>query len=104
MHPDVVDEDFPGYVPDLNLYAGVWGWTKDGRLANLDANEKDKLWDHVIEEVDHGEALSGSVDGIHPANWPAGSLHGDASKGRFREPDTVIAIFQAKSAVTSNGG
>jgi len=50
-HPDVVAEDFPGYVPDLNPDEGVWGWTKYGRLANLAANDRDDLWDHVVEEL-----------------------------------------------------
>jgi transposase len=50
-HPDVVAEDFPGYVPDLNPDEGVWGWTKYGRRANLAANDKDELWDHVVEEL-----------------------------------------------------
>jgi transposase len=50
-HPGVVAEDFPGYVPDLNPDEGVWGWTKYGRLANLAADDKDELWDHVVEEL-----------------------------------------------------
>ena len=50
-HPDVVAEDVPGYVPDLNPDEGVWGWTKYGRLANLAANDKDELWDWVVEEL-----------------------------------------------------
>jgi transposase len=50
-HPGVVCEDFPGYVPDLNPDEGVWGWTKYGRLANLAANDKDELWDWVVEEL-----------------------------------------------------
>jgi transposase len=50
-HPDVVAEDFPGYVPDLNPDEGVWGWTKYGRLANLAAQDKDELWDNVIKEL-----------------------------------------------------
>ncbi len=50
-HPDVVAEDFPGYVPDLNPDEGVWGWTKYGRLANLAAADKDELWDRVVEEL-----------------------------------------------------
>jgi transposase len=50
-HADVVAEDFPGYVPDLNPDEGVWGWTKYGRLANLAANDKEELWDHVVEEL-----------------------------------------------------
>jgi transposase len=50
-HPDVVAEDFPGYVPDLNPDEGVWGWAKYGRLGNLAANDKDDLWDRVVEEL-----------------------------------------------------
>jgi transposase len=50
-HPDVVAEDFPGYVPDLNPDEGVWGWTRYGRLANLAAADKDELWDRVVDEL-----------------------------------------------------
>src|SRR5215207_1338886 len=50
-HPGVVCEDFPGYVPDLNPDEGVWGWAKYGRLANLAANDKDELWDRVVDEL-----------------------------------------------------
>ncbi|HEX7880273.1 MAG TPA: IS630 family transposase [Candidatus Eisenbacteria bacterium] len=50
-HPDVVVEDFPGYVPDLNPDEGVWGWTKYGRLANLAAADKDELWGRVADEL-----------------------------------------------------
>jgi len=50
-HPGVVAEDFPGYVPDLNPDEGVWGWTKYGRLANLAADDKDELWDRVVDEL-----------------------------------------------------
>jgi hypothetical protein len=50
-HPGVVAEDFPGYVPDLNPDEGVWGWAKDGRLANPAANDKDELWDRVVDEL-----------------------------------------------------
>jgi transposase len=50
-HPRVVVEDFPGYVPDLNPDEGVWGWTKYGRLANLAADDKDELWDRVVDEL-----------------------------------------------------
>jgi transposase len=50
-HPEVVAEDFPGYVPELNPDEGVWGWTKYGRLANLAASDKDELWDRVVEEL-----------------------------------------------------
>jgi transposase len=51
-HPEVVAEDFPGYVPDLNPDEGVWGWTKYGRLANLAAENLDWLWDFVWEELE----------------------------------------------------
>jgi transposase len=50
-HLDVVAEDFPGYVPDLNPDEGVWGWTKYGRLANLAASDKNELWDRVMDEL-----------------------------------------------------
>jgi transposase len=50
-HPDVVCEDFPGYVPDLNPDEGVWGWAKYGRLANLAAHDTDELWDRVVDEL-----------------------------------------------------
>src|SRR5437764_1086151 len=50
-HPDVVAEDLPGYVPELNPDEGVWGWTKYGRLSNLAAEHIDVLGDHVLEEL-----------------------------------------------------
>jgi transposase len=50
-HPGVVVEDFPGYVPDLNPDEGVWGWTNYRRLANLAADDKDELWDRVVEAL-----------------------------------------------------
>jgi transposase len=49
--PDIVAENFPGYVPDLNPDEGVWGWTKYGRLANLAAENRLALWDAVVEEL-----------------------------------------------------
>ena len=51
QHPEVVAEDFPGYVPELNPDEGVWGWTKYGRLANLAAEDVERLWDEVVEEL-----------------------------------------------------
>jgi hypothetical protein len=51
QHPDVVAEDFPGYVLDLNPDEGVWGWTKYGRLSNLAAENCEVLWDWVVEEL-----------------------------------------------------
>jgi transposase len=66
QHPDVVAEDFPGYVPDLNPDEGVWGWTKYGRLANLAANDKDELADRVVEELitlkHRSDLLQGFID------------------------------------------
>lgn len=50
-HPGVVCESLPGYAPDLNPDEGVWGWAKYGRLANLAANDKDELWDRVVDEL-----------------------------------------------------
>jgi transposase len=50
-HPEVVAEDFPGYMPELNPDEGVWSWTKYGRLANLAAEDTEELWNHVAEEL-----------------------------------------------------
>jgi transposase len=47
-NPDIVVEDFPGYVPDLNPDEWVWGWTKYGRLSNLAAWDAEELWDHIV--------------------------------------------------------
>jgi transposase len=51
-HPEVVAEDFPGYVPELNPDEGVWGWSKYGRLANLAADNTDWLFDFVWEALE----------------------------------------------------
>jgi transposase len=50
-HPEVVAEDFPGYMPDLNPDESVWGWTKYGRLSNLAAWDTEELWDHIVEAL-----------------------------------------------------
>lgn len=50
-HPEVVAEDFPGYMPDLNPDEWVWGWTKYGRLANLAAWDANELWEQVVEAL-----------------------------------------------------
>ena len=50
-HPEIVAEDFPGYMPDLNPDESVWGWTKYGRLSNLAAWNAEELWDHVVEAL-----------------------------------------------------
>ncbi|HEU5216755.1 MAG TPA: IS630 family transposase [Gaiellaceae bacterium] len=47
-HLDILVEDFPGYVPDLNPDEWVWGWTKYGRLSNLAAWNAEELWDHIV--------------------------------------------------------
>jgi len=47
-NPEIVVEDFPGYVPDLNPDEWVWGWTKYGRLSNLAAWDAEELWDHIV--------------------------------------------------------
>jgi hypothetical protein len=63
-HPDVVAEDFPGYVPDLNPDEGVWGWAKYGRLANLAANDKDELWEAVVDELIEAKFRPGLLRGF----------------------------------------
>ena len=47
-HPEVVAEDFPGYVPELNPDEWVWSWSKYGRLSNLAAWDVEELWDHIV--------------------------------------------------------
>lgn len=47
-HPEIVVEDFPGYMPDLNPDERVWDWTKYGRLSNLAAWDTEELWDHIV--------------------------------------------------------
>jgi transposase len=49
--PEIVAEDFPGYVPDLNPDESVWCWTKYGCLSNLAAWDAEELWDHVVEAL-----------------------------------------------------
>jgi transposase len=49
-HPEIVVEDFPGYVPELNPDEAVWGWTK-ARTANLAARDTDQLWGRVVEQL-----------------------------------------------------
>jgi transposase len=50
-HPEIVAEDFPGYMPDLNPDESVWGWTKYGRLSNLAARDAQELWDHIMSAL-----------------------------------------------------
>jgi transposase len=50
-HPEVVAEDFPGYMPDLNPDESVWGRTKYGRLSNLAAMHAAELGDHIVEAL-----------------------------------------------------
>jgi transposase len=50
-HPEIVAEDFPGYMPDLNPDEAVWGWTKYGRLSNLAAWDADELWEHMVDAL-----------------------------------------------------
>lgn len=74
-HPGVVAEDFPGYVPDLNPDEGVWGWAKYGRLANLAADDKDELWDRVVDELIEVKFRPGLLRGfIRQTGLPGVSL------------------------------
>jgi transposase len=50
-HADVVVEDFPGYMPDLNPDESVWGWSKYGRLSNLAAWDSEELWGHIVDAL-----------------------------------------------------
>ena len=50
-HPEIVAEDFPGYIPDLNPDEAVWGWAKYGQLSNLAAWDADELWGHIVDAL-----------------------------------------------------
>jgi transposase len=70
-HPDVVTERLPAYAPELNPDELVWSWAKYGRLANLAAENTDRLADAVIDELlylhDHPDLLASF---IHKTNLP----------------------------------
>lgn len=74
-HPDVVAEDFPGYVPDLNPDEGVWAWAKYGRLANLAAGDTAELRDWVVNELVEAKHRPGLLRGfIDQTGLPGVSL------------------------------
>lgn len=50
-HPEIVTEDLPAYAPELNPDELVWGWSKYGRLANLAAEDTDRLAEAVLDEL-----------------------------------------------------
>ncbi len=49
-HTEIVAETLPGYSPELNPDEGVWGWTKNGRLANLAASNTLELGQKTQDE------------------------------------------------------
>ncbi len=50
-HPEIVAETLPAYAPELNPDELVWGWTKNGPLANLALDDTDQVAEHVINEL-----------------------------------------------------
>ena len=52
-HPEIVAENLPAYAPELNPDEMVWGWSKNGRLANLAAENTDELAERVVDELAH---------------------------------------------------
>lgn len=50
-HPEIVTENLPAYAPELNPDELVWGWSKNGRLANLAAEDTDELAERIIDEL-----------------------------------------------------
>jgi hypothetical protein len=65
-HPEVVAEDFPGYVPELNPDEGVWGHTKYGKLANFAPEGARELRERVSAELtwlkEHAYRLYSFID------------------------------------------
>lgn len=51
-HPEIITENLPAYAPELNPDELVWGWSKNGRLANLAAEDTDELAECVIDELE----------------------------------------------------
>ena len=93
-HPDVVAEDFPGYVPDLNPDEGVWGWTKYGRLANLAATDKDELWDRVVDELIEVKFRPDLVRGfIHLSGLSAVRSQREEFNGRVVRPNSAAVGY-----------
>jgi transposase len=50
-HPEIIAENLPPYAPELNPDELVWGWSKNGRLANLAAEDKDDLAHRIVREL-----------------------------------------------------
>jgi transposase len=50
-HPEIVTEEFPSYMPELNPDELVWGWTKYARLSNLAAWNADELWMGIVDAL-----------------------------------------------------
>lgn len=44
-------EWLPGYAPDLNPVEALWSYSKYSRLANFTPDDRDELFDAVIEAV-----------------------------------------------------
>ena len=65
-HPKVVAKDLPPYAPEANPDELVWGWSKQGRLANLAANDTDELAENVVDELtylqEHPHLLTSFVE------------------------------------------
>jgi transposase len=61
-HPEIVAETLPAYAPELNPDELVWGWSKYGRLANLAAEDTDRLVEWIVGELlylhDHPRMLA----------------------------------------------
>jgi len=66
QHPEIVDETLPAYAPELNPDELVWGWTKNGPLANLALDNTDQVAEHVIDELlylkSHPHLLASFID------------------------------------------
>src|SRR5262249_45930912 len=74
-HPGGGGGDFPGDGPDPKPGEGGWGGTKYGRRANVAANDKNELWDHVVEELITAKHRPDLLRGfIRQTKLPGGSL------------------------------
>jgi hypothetical protein len=72
-HPEVVAEDFSGYMAGLNPDESVWGRTKYGRLSKLAAWNAEELRARVRGRSDRLEVSTTTVTSFY---WLCGNTRG----------------------------
>src|SRR5262249_33482931 len=52
-HPEIVAATLPAYAPEVNPDELVWGWGKNGPVANLGGPDTDRLRHYGSTELTH---------------------------------------------------